>query len=100
MAKANRIYLPKEEAISRLDSLANELALELYKSVPSPNDDEIAEVINYIDHLIEVIKYSAIEKVTFFHYYQDVAKTRKTTLHIELPRPEITWKKFANLKND
>ena len=100
MGKATRIYSSRESAIDRLNKLIDVLRLELYESQPSPENDKIIDIINQIEGIINMLKTSAIEKVTFIQIYVDVAKTRNTTMHIPLPHPEITWEKFASLSKE
>lgn len=101
MGKAIRIYFTRESAINRLTNLANDLALELYESLPSSNDDKVIAIIEQLDRLADMLKHSNIEKVMIYKHLLGIAKTRSNTLRIQLPHSEITWEKFASLsKND
>ena len=100
MGKANRINLGKEEAIKRLDSLVNELSLELYNNgFDSEDKDDIifSDLIEHLENIIELLKHCQNDRVCIFRIHVYVKKKRNSSSYLVLPHPEITWEKFVKL---
>lgn len=101
MGKANRINLGRDEAIRRLNTLVDELNLELYDNgFDSTNPDDVifSDLIEHLKNIIELLKYCQNDIVSFFRIYVGVRKKGNTSLHLVLPHPEITWERFSKLK--